>query len=110
MTNFTNNNLIAVNPADVPVGSLSAKIGGLYFVAANAVSQGTDFYKCASVDTTNQTWTGYKASFQNGTYVFSTTVTSGLSYGAGYQPVVGTAYNADCTVIATLFTESQIEE
>lgn len=104
MSNFTNNNLIAVTPADVPVGSLSAKIGGLYFVAANAVSQETGFYKCASVDTTNQTWTGYRATFQNGTHVFSTTVTTGLSYGSGYQPVVGTAYNADCTVIVTLFT------
>lgn len=104
MSNFTNNNLITVTPADVPVGSLSAKIGGLYFVAANAVPQGTGFYKCASVDTTNQTWTGYRATFQNGTHVFSTTVTTGLSYGSGYQPVVGTTYNDNCTVIATLFT------
>lgn len=64
----------------------------------------TAFYKCASVDTTNQTWTGYLATFQNGTYVFSTTVTSGLTYGNGYRPVVNTVYNDDCTVIATLFT------
>lgn len=103
MSNYTTANLLAVSPSTVAEGTLAAKIGDLYFVAANSVQQEPGFYKCASVDTTNQTWTGYRATFQNGTYVFSTTVTSGLSYGNGYQPVVDTVYNDDCTVIATLF-------
>lgn len=104
MSNYTQANLVSVNPADVPAGSLAMKVGDLVFVNANAVSHETAFYKCASVDTTHQTWTGYRATFQNGTHVFSTSVTSGLSYGTGYQPVVGTTYNDNCTVIATLFT------
>lgn len=106
MSNYTTANLLAVSPSTVAEGTLAAKIGDLYFVAANSVQQETGFYKCASVDTTNQTWTGYRATFQNGTYVFSTSVTSGLSYGNGYQPVVDTVYNDDCTVIATLFTST----
>lgn len=30
-----------------------------------------DFYKCTSVDTTNQTWTGYKAIFNSTTGIYS---------------------------------------
>lgn len=95
MSNFTNNNLIAVTPADVPVGSLSAKIGGLYFVAANAVSQATGFYKCASVDTISHTWTGYK--YLPDMKVFEQTVTNGLSYTA-LPPAIGKTYTHDGTI------------
>lgn len=98
MSNFTNNNLIAVNPADVPAGSLSAKIGDVYFVAANAVPQGTGFYKCASVDTTNHTWTGYRAVLTNGVYIFEGTATTGLTYGVAYMPSVGGIYNDGATI------------
>ena len=51
-----------------------------------------DFYKCASVNTSNQTWTGYKAILVNGAYNFQQTVTSGLSYGDGFIPIVDKIY------------------
>lgn len=98
MSNFTNNNLIAVTPADVPVGSLSAKIGGLYFVAANAVAQGANFYRCASVNTADNTWTGYKAVLSGGVYTFEATATTGLTFGGGYTPVPGNIYDSTASV------------
>lgn len=52
----------------------------------------TDFYKCASVDTVNSTWTGYKAVLSAGSYSFEFTVTSGLTYGSGFIPEVGKIY------------------
>lgn len=52
-----------------------------------------DFYKCASVDTVNHTWTGYKAVLNSGVYSFESTVTSGLTYGSGYTPAVGSIYD-----------------
>ncbi|MBR7149705.1 MAG: LamG domain-containing protein [Oscillospiraceae bacterium] len=71
--------------------------------AVNGISTGggggsADFYKCASVDTTAKTWTGYKAVLTDGVYSFEDTVTEGLSYGNGYTPVVGGVYTDGCLV------------
>lgn len=57
-----------------------------------------DYYKCASVDTSAKTWTGYKATMTDGSYVFAGTETTGLTFGSGYTPKVGNIYNDICTV------------
>lgn len=58
-----------------------------------------EYYKCASVDTSAKTWSGYKAVFDStaGTWSFSDTVTEGLSY-IGITPVVNKIYSADTTI------------
>ena len=67
-------------------------------------SVGCDYYKCASVDTVNKTWTGYKAVLTDGVYTFESTATTGLTYGAAYAPMVGIIYSTDCTVRCNLYT------
>ena len=62
-----------------------------------------DFYKCASVDTEAQTWTGYKAVFDSGagTWSFESNVTEGLTY-TSVTPEIGGIYSADALVIVSL--------
>lgn len=63
----------------------------------------TEFYKCASVDTTAKTWSGYKAVLTDGVYTFAETVTAGLSY-TSVTPSVGKVYSADALVaISSLY-------
>jgi hypothetical protein len=64
---------------------------------------GCSFYKCASVDTVNNTWTGYKAILADGVYSFEEIITDGLIYGDGFEPQVDEVYNSDCTVIVSKF-------
>lgn len=73
------------------VGSLSA--GGT----------SAEYYKCASVDTSAKTWSGYKAVFDStaGTWSFESDVTAGLAY-TSVTPVVGNIYSADALVIVSL--------
>ena len=92
MSNYTTENLVPVlNP--VP-GVPAIRVGDQVFVMQTGGGGGgaTDFYKCASVDTVNSTWTGYKAVLSNGAYTFESTVTSGLTYGSGFTPEVGQIY------------------
>lgn len=89
MKNYTDNNLIDVPYSSVPAGTLAIKVGNNVFLAGGGGQ--TDFYKCASVDTVNQTWTGYKALLNNGIYTFEGTATTGLSYDS-VTPVVGGIY------------------
>lgn len=56
-----------------------------------------EFYKCASVDTSAKTWTGYKAVFADGAYSFESAVTEGLTY-TSVTPVVDSIYSADALV------------
>lgn len=62
-----------------------------------------DFYKCASVDTSAHTWTGYKAVFDSGagTWSFESEVTEGLTY-TSVTPEIGGIYSADALVIVSL--------
>lgn len=48
-----------------------------------------------------KTWDGYKAVLVDGVHTFESTVTTGLSYGTGFTPVIGTIYNSDATVIVS---------
>ena len=90
MSNYTTENLVPVlNPEN---GIPAIRIGDQVFTMA-ASGGATEFYKCASVDTVNQTWTGYKAVLSNGVYSFESTVTSGLTYGSGFTPEVGKIYD-----------------
>lgn len=70
----------------------------------NSVTVGSmDFYKCASVDTSAKTWTGYKAVLSSGIYSFEKTPTAGLSCNT-VVPVPGKIYTADAlAVIEYLF-------
>ena len=61
-------------------------------------SGGENYYKCASVDTSAKTWTGYKAVLMNGIYKFESAVTTGLQY-TTVVPVVGKVYSADTLVL-----------
>lgn len=77
---------------DVPLAGYPAKISAIPSVVQDDV-----YYKCASVDTTAKTWTGYKAVLSNGVYTFETTITSGLTY-TSVVPVVGDIYNDNALI------------
>ena len=65
-----------------------------------------EYYKCASVDTSAKTWTGYKAVFDSaaGTWSFESGVTEGLTY-TSVTPVVGVIYTKDALVtVASVYT------
>lgn len=59
------------------------------------VGSSMEFYKCASVDTSAKTWTGYKAVLTDGVYSFEETLTTGLSYLGGMEVKKGLVYSQD---------------
>ena len=61
-----------------------------------------DFYKCASVNTVNSNWTGYKAVLSEGVYRYESSVTSELIY-TSVTPVVGSVYADGAIVQAILY-------
>lgn len=63
-----------------------------------------EFYKCATVDTSNSTWTGYKAvqDHATGVYSFEATATSGLTYSV-ITPQAGKIYADGALVEARLW-------
>ena len=64
------------------------------------IGEAAEYYKCASVDTANKTWAGYKLVLTDGIYSFEETVTEGLTFGNGFYPAVGQTYNSDATITA----------
>lgn len=94
MSNYSKENLITVPKTQVNPGDLAVSINGDVFICCKPML----FYKCASVDTANKTWTGYKAVSTDGIYSFEETVTEGLTYGTAFTPSVDKIYNADVTV------------
>ena len=103
----------AVTTGTIPTVSASVTSGAVVVPAGYIpnsqsfpVSGGaTDFYKCATVDTVNLTWTGYKAIFDSvtNTYRFSSTITSGLTYTV-ITPTVGKVYADGALIEAKLWT------
>ena len=94
---------------DALVTAINAKGGSLadnatFYQCADAVGSlsggiSAEYYKCASVDTEANTWSGYKAVQQeNGGYTFEETVTTGLTY-TTITPVVDSIYSADCMIL-----------
>ena len=99
--------LVKVGSSFLPVG-----FGGNFEPGkgGGTVSSSMKFYKCASVDTENKTWTGYELVLEDGVYIVSDTLTNDLAY-IGFTPVVGTTYNEDTTLtIGTLFSKSETLE
>jgi len=83
----------------------ASRSAGDNFPEATGIVAGYDFYKCASVNNINHTWTGYHATLSNGVYTFASTATSGLSYDSTKTvPAVGRVYSADALVEANLYT------
>lgn len=65
-----------------------------------------EYYKCASMDTSAKTWSGYKAVFDStaGTWSFESGVTAGLAY-TSVTPIVGVIYTIDALVtVASVYT------
>lgn len=103
MSNYTDNNLISIPSSNVPAGTLAMKVGDNIFTAGNVIIGGTaDYYKCASVDASNSTWTGYKALLADGVYSFESNSTSGLTYSV-VTPEVGKVYDSSALVKASLY-------
>jgi len=61
-----------------------------------SASASATYYKCASVNTTEKTWTGYAGSLTDGVWSFSASTTS-LNYSV-MAPVVGAVYLYDATL------------
>ncbi|MBR2372736.1 MAG: hypothetical protein IKA87_00735, partial [Lentisphaeria bacterium] len=83
-------------------GTLPVPDGGIKINNIGAA----EYYKCTSVDTVNKTWTGYKAVLTDGVYSFEESETTGLTYGAGYSPVVGSVYSDEALVKSSLWAGS----
>lgn len=98
---------------DALVTAINAKGGSLadnatLYQCADAVGSlsggiSAEYYKCASVDTSANTWSGYKAVFDSGTgtWSFESGVTAGLAY-TSVTPILGGIYSADALVIVSL--------
>lgn len=63
------------------------------------IQSGSNYYKCASIDTVNNTWTGYKAIKVGNSFGYEATVTTGLTYGSGYTPEINKIYDAEALVM-----------
>lgn len=104
---------------DALVTAINAKGGSLadnatFYQCADAVgslSGGTsvEYYKCASVDTSAKTWSGYKAVWGDNGYTISDDLTEGLVY-SGMTPQVGMIYDSTCSVrVAVLYSSLAVE-
>ena len=77
------------------LGQKGLLLDNKYFLPLVEGSGGAaEYYRCASVDTSAKTWTGYRAVLNDGVYTFEDTVTTGLSY-TSVTPQVGKIYSAD---------------
>ena len=84
--------LVKVGNTFIPVG-----VGGAFEPSGSGTCK---YYKCASVDTANMTWSGYELILTDGAYSVSDVVTEGLSYSA-VTPVVGNTYSEDVLILAS---------
>lgn len=100
MKNYTDNNLIEISSSEVQSGTLAIKIGNNVFTAGNVNADSMNFYKCASIDTTLSTWTGYKAILNDGIYSFEQNLTTDiLTYDPlKNMPSISGIYTSDATV------------
>lgn len=91
------------NQTNTSVQAIWRKIEIRGYDHAVAAPCSAEYYKCASVDTSAKTWSGYKAVFDStaGTWSFESGITEGLTY-TSVTPVVGSTYNADATLTVML--------
>ena len=87
---------------DAPVNSGAARSVDLkMFDTGVPLPDGTiggssmELYKCVSVDTATQTWSGYRVVETDGEYIFSDTLTSNLNYAGGLNVKPGKVYSSD---------------
>ena len=79
------------------LGQKGLLLDNKYFLPLVEGGGSAEYYKCASVDTSAKTWTGYRAVLNEGVYTFEDTVTSGLSY-TSVTPQTGKIYSQDASV------------
>ena len=89
--------------------SILSIIGAASDSSLAPLSCGCTYYKCASVDTSAKTWSGYKAVFDStaGTWSFEDTVTEGLTY-TSVTPVVGGIYSPDALVTVSMLYDGTV--
>lgn len=68
------------------------------------------FYKCASVDTTAKTWTGYEAIQDEQGYWSFSTATTNLTYSDFYVPVIGKIYDETASIVVASLYENLVTE
>ena len=95
---INNNNLYDVEKlTGQPVVVIDGTAFPVSVAGSSASGSSMDFYKCASVDASAKTWSGYKAVLTDGVYSFAETVTEGLSYTENF-PLPAQAYTSDLSV------------
>lgn len=85
--------LIKLGNTFIPIG-----IGGNFQpYNVNYQQEGRDdFYICNQVF--DDSWNGYKLIFNEGTYIISSEISTGLNYGNGFIPKKDKIYNIDATI------------
>lgn len=83
--------LVKVGNSFMPVG-----VGGAFEPGAGGGGT-AKYYKCASVDTTAKTWTGYELILTDGKYAVSSEITTGLAY-TTMTPTVNYIYSEDALI------------
>ena len=95
MSNYDTTNLISATAAPrIP----AIRVGNQVFPLE------TPFYKCASIDSVNHRWSGYRAVWSGSFYTYESTITVDRRYGAGFIPEIGKVYNDGALVEAKLWT------
>ena len=97
-------------PTEQQILDLKKRLDKLELSGEDTSSQSSlsiNFLKCASVDTDNKTWSGYKIEWINDNYLISDVLVQNLSYkNGGFIPAVGKIYDSKCTlIISSLKTE-----
>lgn len=102
----------APDGATEAIGNVGLFATGMDEPAYNGSETGDSakYYKCASVNTSEKTWSGYELVLQDGVYSVSDVETTGLTY-SGFTPSVNTMYNEDATfIISYLYSKSDTLE
>ncbi len=85
------------------IGNVGLFTSGMNEPAYNGTGGGfCKYYKCASVDTMAQTWTGYELILTDGKYTVSSEITTGLAY-TNMTPSVNYIYSEDALIRVDIY-------